>query len=194
MFRVRHTSAIAAISSGARMVPVGLAGLAMITPAGAGSSPGERFGGELEARLGPAGDLHRRHVQRLQRVAVGDIARPRQRHPVAGRKAGAQGEHQGRRRAAGQDELVRQDLDAVGLAIVAGEARLQRRALPIAHAVAVQHPVRHVQGGLGRAGGGLAELHVDDGAAFGLQGVRQAADADGLEGVDLGGGHGAALA
>jgi hypothetical protein len=38
MFRVRQTSAIARISSAGMIVPVGLAGLAMITPAGAGSS------------------------------------------------------------------------------------------------------------------------------------------------------------
>ena len=35
--RARQTSAMAASSAGAMMVPVGLAGLATITPAGAGS-------------------------------------------------------------------------------------------------------------------------------------------------------------
>ena len=38
MFRAAQTSAMAASSAGGRMVPVGLAGLARITPAGGGSS------------------------------------------------------------------------------------------------------------------------------------------------------------
>ena len=38
MSRVRHTSAMAASSASGMTVPVGLAGLAMMTPAGAGSN------------------------------------------------------------------------------------------------------------------------------------------------------------
>jgi hypothetical protein len=39
---------------------------------------------------------------------------------------------------------------------------LQQRAFPIAHAVGVEHVVRRGDRRLGRAGRGLAELHVDD--------------------------------
>ena len=53
------------------------------------------------------------------------------------------------------------------------------------------------QGGLGRAGGRLAELHVQDRAAFRLQGVGDARQADGAERFDLarlnGDGHRPAL-
>ena len=44
MFRARQTSAMAASSSGGMMVPVGLAGLAMITAGGRGIERRQRLG------------------------------------------------------------------------------------------------------------------------------------------------------
>ena len=53
MFRARHTMAIASSSCGGMMVPVGLAGLAMITPAGAGSSSARIFADIWNRSAGP---------------------------------------------------------------------------------------------------------------------------------------------
>ena len=149
----------------------------------------QRRGGQLEAALGPAGNLHRNHVQGAQRIAIGDVARPGQGDAVAGREAGGQGQHQGGRGAAGEDELVRLDRDAIGLVIVPGEPGLQRRAFPIAYAVAVEHAVRGGDRRARRAGRRLAELHMQDRPAFRLEGMGEATDGDGLEGCDFRG-HG----
>src|SRR6218665_110035 len=72
------------------------------------------------------------------------------------------------------------------LAIIAGDALFQGNAFPVAHRIFIEHPVRGRDGPFGRAGGRLAELHVDDIPALGGQIVCDAADGDRVELLDPG--------
>ncbi len=156
----------------------------------AGRSGIERLqlgGGQLEPGLGTAGDLHRLQMQGAQAVAIGDIAGTGQGDAVARLEPDAERQDQGGRGAAGQQNVGGIDRYAVPVLVQTRDAGAQVRAFPIAHGVGVQHLMRAGDGGGGGAGRGLAELHMDDRPAFGLQLVRQAADGDGAEGFD---GHG----
>jgi len=64
---------------------------------------------------------------------------------------------------------------------MADEARLERRALPIPHPVGVENLMSSRNRGLWGSSRRLTEFHVNDGATFGLQVVRQAADGNGVE-------------
>jgi hypothetical protein len=158
-----------------------------------GVEPRNGFRGDLEPLRLATADLHRLQVQRLDRIAIGDITRPRERHPLARRKQRGQRQHEGGRSAAGQDHLLGLDRDAVRLGIMARDPLLERNALPIAHAVGVEHLMRFGDSGCRRAGGRLAELHMDHRSPLGGHTVRGAADGDGVERID-GSGHGARLA
>jgi hypothetical protein len=84
MPRSRQTAAMAA-SSSAAMIGAGRIGRAGDDDAGRGGLQRCQVrGGQLEAALGPAGDLDRDQVQGLQRVAIGDVAGPGQGDAVAG--------------------------------------------------------------------------------------------------------------
>ena len=76
------------------------------------------------------------------------------------------------------------DGEAIAAAIKARQRLLERPALPIAHGVGVEHPMRNRQRRLGRAGGGLAIFHMDDRPPFLVMG--QAVDLHGVERIDLG--------
>jgi hypothetical protein len=92
-----------------------------------------------------------------------------------------------RRGAAGEQHLLGIDGDAIGLRIMAGDPRLERGALPIAHRILVEDPVGCGDRCARRAGRGLAELHVDDRPALRREAVREAADRNGVKGIDRGG-------
>ena len=84
-------------------------------------------GRKLVARLRIACDLNRNEVERLQRVAIGDIARARERNTVAGIEIRRQRQDQCRRCAAGEHEPVGIDVEAIRPPVVAREAGLQFR-------------------------------------------------------------------
>lgn len=149
-----------------------------------GVEPFDRGGGDLEPLRLAAADLDRLEMQRLHRVAIGDIARPGERHPLAGREQAGQRQHQRGRGTAGEDHLLGIDRRTLRLGIVARDPRLQRAALPIAHRIIVEHAMRRRDRGLRRAGGGLAELHVDHRTPLRSEAVRGTADGDGVERID----------
>ncbi|MNY03365.1 hypothetical protein D3C86_1359790 [compost metagenome] len=128
-------------------------------------------------------------MQGLQGVAIGDVAGTGDGHAIAGLEAHHQGQHQGGGCARRHDHPLGIDGDVVAVVIELGDARAQGRAFPVAAGLAVQNAVGLGDGGGGGAGRGLAELHMDDGAALGLQLMSQAADADSAEGVDVYCGH-----
>ena len=107
-------------------------------------------------------------IERRQDVAIGRIARRRERHPVAGIEAREEGERKAARRAGRDDHPLGRHLGAVGVAIVPRDALAQRRHAErrdIADAVGVERGVRRGQCRLGRGRAGLADLEMDDGVA-----------------------------
>jgi len=147
---------------------------------------GQGRGGELEPFRFAAGQFDRLDVHGLQRVAIGDIAGPGDGDRVSGGESHGQRQHQPGRGAAGENDLVRRDADAVPFGIEPGDPRLQRRVFPVAARFGIQPAVRLGNGGGRRAGAGLAELHVDHPPPLRLQTVGQGADGNGVEGIDLG--------
>ena len=68
---------------------------------------------------------------------------------------------------------------------MAGDARFQRYAFPVSHRIAVEHAVRGGDGRLRRAGGWLAEFHVDDIPPRRREVMGDAAERDGMERIDV---------
>jgi hypothetical protein len=110
-----------------------------------------------------------------EHVAVGRIAGACDRDPVARRKQRQERQHETGRRAGGDDNPPRNDVDAVPFGVVAGDALPQRQ-------IAERHRVAERTGGERRlcrgdrrgwrASGRLADLHVDDPAAGGFEARR----------------------
>ena len=158
-------------------------------PPGSGIQSFQRRGGKAIVALRSAGDLEHVQFEGADGIAIGHVARPGDGNGIPRRETGGERRHQGRRCPAGQQDPLRRNRQSVGLGIVAGDPDLQIRAFPVAHGIAVQHRMRPGQCCRRRAGGRLSELHVDDRPPLGLQGVGDAADAHGVEGID-GDGHG----
>ena len=137
-------------------------------------------------RVGAAIDLDRRAAERLQRVAVGRIAGPRDADAVARREQGDEHRGQAGARAAGQQHALGRDLDAVRLRVVARDALLQRRRKPVAARVAVEARVRRRARAGRDAGRRLAEVHRDHRQAGAQARHREQADLAGVEGFDRG--------
>ena len=147
---------------------------------------GERVGTNLIAFGRAAGDFDRVQIERLQRIAIGDIARPCGRHPRARREQAGERQHQRRGCATRQDDLFGIDGDGVAILIIAGHALFEGSAFPIAHGFGVEHMMCDRDRPRRRAGRWLAELHMQDRAALFFQRMRFPADGDGVEGGYVG--------
>ena len=159
------------------IVPVGLAGLATSTPlqrrlAMRGQ---QRVAGQRVAGVGVGLDLHRHAAERGEDVAIGRIARHRDRDAVAGLEHRQERQHEGARGAGGDDDALGVDRTAIGLVVVLGDPRPQRRDAErrgIADRALLQRGMRGLDRGARRRGGGLADLAMDHMAAGGFDPLR----------------------
>ena len=87
----------------------------------------QHVGRDRPARRRRGLDQHRLAAERLEDVAVRRIAGHRDRDAIAGLEQRQEGEDESGRRSGGRDHPRRLDGDAVGLAVVARDARAQRR-------------------------------------------------------------------
>ena len=128
--------------------------------------------GQLVSSIGADGNAHGAPLHRAHEVPVARVAGIGHQHFVTGREQRAHGQQQRARRAAGDADARRRDLDAVTGAIPAGQRRSQlgrpeRRR--VADLVTTQSFDGGVDDRLGRREVGLADDHVDDAAALGLE-------------------------
>ena len=156
------------------IVPVGLAGEATIRPlSGVTRCCARRLSPVIDQRVASAGfDADRLAAQRRENVPIRRIARQRHRDPIAGVEGCEKGQHEARRRARGDDDALRSDIEPVPLGISARDPPPQRR-----DAERLGIAVRTVR--QRRAHGGdrrrrrphrrLADLHMDDPAAVRLE-------------------------
>ena len=109
---------IRAIASAVIMVPVGLAGLATSTPlSGALRCAAISISGVIAQRVGRRGlDQHRLAAERREDMAIGRIARHRDRDAIARIEQREERQDESGRRAGGDDDARRIDLDGVVLA------------------------------------------------------------------------------
>ena len=163
----RQASTISASRLPSSMVPVGLAGLAMTRPAtpsrAAASSIWRAVGIQREAASVASRTGHL--AERGQDMPVAGIAGRRQRHLGAGIEQRQERQHEAGRRPRRHHHPLGRDVDAIALAIVAGDAGAQRgqpQGHRVAQRLAVERPLDGVErrARCGRAR--LAHLHVDD--------------------------------
>ena len=130
------------------------------------------------ARRGRGLDQHRLAAERLEDVPIRRIARHRDRDAVAGLEQREKGEDETGRRSRGRDHARRLDRDAIGLGVVARDARAQRRDAERLGVVepAVQRRARGVERGRGRRGRRLADFQVDNPPAGGFDARRRRHD------------------
>ena len=119
----------AASASRVIMVPVGLAGLATSTPlSGFCRCAAISASGDSTQRVVGRGlDQHRLAAERGQDVAVRRIAGIGERHPVAGLEQRQERQDEAAGRTGGDHHAAGIEREAVGVRIVAGDARAQRR-------------------------------------------------------------------
>ena len=103
------------------MVPVGFEGLATINPCSGPFDRIEQLGRRLEAVLGLARQQHRLDAERGKDIAIGGIARRRERDPVADIEGGEETEQESARGTGRNHDPVRIDLDPVSLPVVTRE-------------------------------------------------------------------------
>ena len=119
----------------------------------------------LVMRVRPDLDQHRLQPERRQDVAIGRIARRRQRHPVPRLERREKCQLERRRRSGRDDDFAGIDRDPVLLPVMPGNRLAQRRdaeRVGIADAVRRQRPPRRVEHGFGRRRAGLADFEMDD--------------------------------
>ena len=87
----------------------------------------QHVGRDSKARRGGGLDQHRLAPERLEDMAIGRIARHRDRHPVAGLEQGEEREDKPRRRSGCDDDPRRIDRYVVALMVMPRDARAQRR-------------------------------------------------------------------
>ncbi len=152
------------------MVPVGLAGLPISTPlSGARRCAASSMSGVIAQRVACVRlDQHRLAAERGQDMAIGRVAGHCDRHPVAGLEQREKGEDEAAGRAGGDDHAIGIDRYAVGIGIVAGNARPQRRNSERLGVADSPGRERSARGGdrsrrCGRRR--LPDLHMDDAAA-----------------------------
>ena len=174
--RIKSASAAAVI-----IVPVGLAGEATITPlSGCARCCASRLSPVIDQRVSARGfDPDRLAAERGEDMAIGRIARQRHRDPIARFEGGKEGEHEAGRRAGGDDDALRIDVEAMPFGIGARDAPPQRgdaERLGIAVRTALERRAHGGDRGRRRAGRGLADLHMDDPAALRLEPRRRRHD------------------
>ena len=155
-------------------VPVGLAGLARISPAGGLAQRVEHVDGRLEPRLGAAVEFDDAAAERGERVAVGGIAGPRQHYRVARVECGEEDQRERAGRPRGDDDVVRADVDPGRDAMMLGDGLAQledAERLGVAEHLRVEGEPRSAQhrlrgGRRGLAGGEREDVSVGA-AAFG---------------------------
>ncbi len=111
----------------------------------------------------PGRDFHDLDAEGREDVAVGRIARRRQRHPVADVEGGQEGQQEGARRAGGDHHLPRRHGGAVGPAVMVGDRLAQRRDAQrhgVADLVVAQRRLGRRQHAGRRRGAGLADLEM----------------------------------
>ena len=143
---------------GAIIVPVGLAGLAMISPSSAPTSASSS-GCRLVMRVLADRDQHRLDAERRQDVAIGRIAGHGEPDPVAGLESSEKGEQKRGRRAGRDDDLGGIDRNPVLRPVIAGDRLPQRRdaervgiADPFARRARAEPPLAPVRAPRCRAG------------------------------------------
>ena len=132
------------------------------------SSPGRLLDlarGRHPAPGGIGHDRDRLLPERGQDVAIAGVAWCGQGHPRALVEQRQEGQHEPGRRARRHHHPLRGDVDAVALAVVAGDALAQRRQPQgdrVAQRLAVERPLHRLDRGARRGRARLAHLHVDD--------------------------------
>ena len=130
-------------------------------------------------------DRHRLDAERLQDIAIGRIARCRDRHALPVIEQAQESQHEAGRGAGGHHHPLRSDAHAVGIAIVPGDPLAQGRdaeRLGIADAAEIESGLRRLPGRARRRRRRLADLHVDDCIAPPLLGRGRAQHVHGKKG------------
>ena len=135
----------------------------------------DQVGRQRETGFGADLDRHWLQSERDQDVAIGRIARRRDRDPRTRLETGEEGEDEAARRARGHDHALGRHLDAISILIMAGDAIPQRIR---AERLRISDPAVLQRAGCGcadrgrRRRRGLADLHMHDRAAAAFDGRR----------------------
>ena len=129
--------------------------------------PGDR----LQPRRHGRADADGHKVQRLEDLTVGRVTRLSQSDAGTAVKQGGKGQKEGTRRPACDHDPTGIKVQTVPVAVVPGDPGPQgRQAQPdgVAKGISLHLARQIIQRRLGRAGAGLADLHVDDVTALGF--------------------------
>ncbi len=162
--------------------------------AGAGHhQPGKTVGQIARHRLEPVRrrglDAHRGEAKRREDLAIGGIAGIAEPHPVATVEQGGESEDEGPRRAGGDHNAGRVEIDAIPVGIEPGDPGAQLRQAEgngVAQRPGLHRACQRRPRGGRRRGAGLTHFHVDDVAPRRLGGPRRLHHVHHNEGINLG--------
>ena len=109
------------------MLPVGLEGLARISPSSRPVHAIEQGRGRLKMRLGPDGQIDGHEIEGQQDIAIGGIARCGERDPVTRLEGGEKTEHEGAGGARRHHHPPRIQIEAVAMAVMRRDRGAQGR-------------------------------------------------------------------